>query len=297
MFPTRHHMEGATMPNAGLRAEVPPISTEPSPNGLLGGCIEVITTTDLHELNGTEVPAYACAPANPWQDCPDPAGGWTNPTAKVVSRADWCSFEPVTAYVKAECSSVGFSYEESRASSMEQLRLGEQRVLEEWFMRRGLSWMAFGNDLTPGTGALHVVSGIGVLETWLAENYGGQGVIHAPVGVASLLGQNHQFDPSEDCLTTWGGNLVVVGGGYSANVGPAQAPAAGAVAPAGEAWLYITPAMRIRRDVPQHAEQAEWQGFNTLINDRTSTAETTFVPEVACCTAAAVRVTLSACCA
>ncbi len=284
------------MPNAGLRAEVGPIVGTPAPTGLLGGCIEVITTSDLHELNGTEVPAYDCGPANPWQDCPDPAGGWTNPTAKVVSRADWASFEPVTSYAEVQCSTVGFSYDESRASALAQLELGEQSVLEEWFMRRGLSWMAFGHDLTPGTGALHIVSGIGVLEAWLAENYGGRGVIHVPIGATSLLGKNHQFRDSVDCLTTWAGNTVVAGGGYSVNVGPAQAPAAGAVAPAGEAWIYVTPKMRIRRDTPVIPQSAEWMGFNTSVNDRSALAETTFVPEVACAKAAAVRVTLSPCC-
>ena len=285
------------MPNAGLRAEVGPIFGEPSPHGLLGPCMDVVTTTDVHELNGTEVPAYACAPANPWQDCPVDGGGWTNPAAKVISRAEWCSFEPVTAYAKVECSVVGFPFEESLAASLEQLRLGEQNVVEEWFMRRGLSWLAFGNDLTPGSGALHIVSGIGVLESWLAENYGGAGVIHVPVGAASLMGKHHQFEDGNDCRTTWAGNRVVLGGGYTANVGPVAAPGSGAVAPAGEMWIYATPPVRIRREERHNVIEQEWQGVNTLVNDRTALAEATFVPEVACCTAAAVRVTLSPCCA
>jgi hypothetical protein len=285
------------MPNAGLRAQVAPIASTPSPHGLLGGCVEIVNANDIHQLNGTDLPAYACAPANPWQDCPDPADGWTNPAAKVVSRAEWCTFEPVTAYAKVECSVVGFPFDEAQASAREQVRLGEQAVLEEWFMRRGLSWLAFGNDLTPGSGALHLVSGIGVLESWLATEYGGQGLIHVPVGAASLMGKHHQFDPAYDCLTTWGGNKVILGGGYTANVGPALRPAAGVVAPAGEMWLYATPAMRIRRDAIIDVIDQEWQGVNTSLNDRTALAESTFVPEVDCCKAAAVRVTLSPCCA
>lgn len=284
------------MPNAGLRAEVGPITGNPSPHGLLGGCVEVVTTNNVHELNGTEVPAYACGPAHPWQDCPDPADGWTNPATKVLDRAGWCSFEPVTPYVKLDCSVVGFPFEEAQAAALDQLRLGEQFTVEEWFMRRGLSWLANGNDLTPGAGAVHIVSGIGLLETWLSANYGGQGVIHVPVGVASLLGKHHQFDENFECLTTWAGNTVVVGGGYTANVGPALRPAAGTVAPAGEAWIYVTPPVRIRREDRHNVIDQEWQGVNTLVNDRTAVAEATFVPEVACCKAAAVRVTLSPCC-
>ena len=287
------------MPNAGLRVEVGPIAGTPSPHGLLGGCVEVVTANDVHELNGTEVPAYACGPAHPWQDCPIPGNGWTNPAAKLVDRADWCSFEPVTAYSKLECSAIGFPFDEAQNAALDHLRLGEQYVVEEWFMRRGLSWMAGAvpaNDLTPLGGAVHLVSGIGLLETWLAANYGGAGVIHVPIGVASLMGKHHQFDEGLDCLTTWGGNTVVPGGGYSVNVGPAVAPAAGVEAPAGEAWIYITPPVRIRREDRHNVIDQEWQGVNTSLNDRTALAEATFVPEVACCSAAAVRITLSPCC-
>jgi hypothetical protein len=64
------------------------------------------------------------------------------------------------------------------------------------------------------------------------------------------------------------------------------------VAPSGEAWLYITPPVRVRRDSPGLAVREERYAVNTSTNDRYALAETTFVPETACCTAAAVRVTL-----
>lgn len=286
------------MPSVGLRALVPPILGEPSPHGLLGGCIDVVRTTNMHELNGTDMISNSCAGANPWQDCADPAGGWTNPASKIFNRPNICTFEPVTAYAGVECSTIGISYDEARARALEELRLGEQRVLEDWFMRRGLSWMAATNDLTPGTGALHIVNGIGVLETWLATNYGGQGVIHAPIGTASLLAMHTQIDlvTEETCPVTLAGNSVILGAGYTANVGPIASPGAGVPAPAGEAWLYITPPMRIRRDEPNLVIANEGLSVNTSVNDRRELAETTFVPEVACCMAAAVRVTLSACC-
>lgn len=286
------------MPNAGMRALVPPIQGEPSPHGLLGGCVEVVTTTNVHELNGTDMRSTACNTAHPWQDCPDPAGGWTNPVSKPFDRVGFCTFEPVTALAGAECSTFGITQAEAEAIALEQLRLGEQFVLEEWFMRRGLSWMAATHDLTPGAGAVHIVNGIGLLETWLATNYGGQGVIHAPVGTASLLSMHTQIDlvTEETCPTTLAGNSVILGNGYSVNVGPVAQPGAGTPAPAGEAWLYITPPMRIRRDARFLSQSGEVQSVNTTVNDRRTMAETTFIPEVACCKAAAVRVSLSACC-
>jgi len=284
------------MPNAGLRKSVPSISGEPSPYGLLGCAIEVVGAGDVHELNGTDTAPQGCGPATLWQDCPEAGNGWTNPVTKPFDRMDSCTFEPFTATKGLVCSMIGTDQDEMDAAALEALRLGEQFAVEEWFMRRGLSWMANGNDLTPGAGALHVVSGIGALETWLAENYGGTGTIHVPVGVASLLGKNHQLDPHRNCPTTWAGNTVVYGGGYSVNVGPVAQPGAGAEAPAGEAWIYITPPVRIRRSPRELAGGSVPVSPDVTVNDIYAEAEATFVAEVACCTAAAVRVTLSACC-
>lgn len=290
------------MPNAGLRALVPPITGEPSPHGLLGGCIPVAIAADGHSLNGTDMLSEACAGAHPWQNCPTDTAGefpWTNPVEKIFDRVGYCSFEPFTAYAGAECSTFGISYAEAGDRAMRQLELGEQFVLENWFMTRWLANATHTVDLTPGAGAVHIVNGIGILESWLGTNYGGQGVLHVPIGTASLLAMHHQVRDGitdETCPETLAGNSVILGAGYGANVGPATPPAVPAVAPVGEAWLYITPPMRIRRDTPTLVMNREWQGIDTNVNDRRSLAETTFVPEVACCKAAAVRVSLSACC-
>lgn len=286
------------MPNAGMRSLVPPIVGEPSPHGLLGGCIDVVTATDSHHLNGTDMMTTSCAAAHPWQDCPDPAGGWTNPDEKLFDRVETCSFEPVTAYAGVECSTIGISFEEARERAMQQLILGEQWVLENWFMTRWLADATHTVDLTPGAGAVHIVNGVGILENWLAIEYGGQGLIHAPIGTAALMSMHHVVPHAseETCPNTLAGNGLILGAGYSANVGPAVPPAIPAPAPAGEAWLYITPPMRIRRDSRTVFQTSNWQSIDTTVNDRKVLAETTFVPEVACCMAAAVRVSLSACC-
>ena len=289
------------MPTVGMRAAVPSITGSPSPHGLLGGCIEVVQADDVHQLNGTDMLSSSCAQVHPWQDCPTPAADefpWTNPAQKVFDRVGYCTFEPFTAYAGVECATVGISYDEARARAYESLRLGEQRALEEWFMTRWLANASHTIDLTPAAGAVHIVNGIGILESWLATEYGGAGVLHAPIGTSSLLSMHRvsDFASDESCLETLAGNGIVLGAGYAANVGPSAPPTLPVAAAAGEAWLYITPPMRIRRDTPQLALTAEWQGVDTRINDRRELAESTFVPEVACCKAAAVRVSLSACC-
>jgi hypothetical protein len=277
------------MPN-GFRASVPPIVGRPSPFGLLGGCTEVITTTDLHELNGTDVLPSACGPADLWTECPNPT--FPNPSAKVFDPTTTCSFDPVTVYAGVRCGTFGMTYAEGQALAAQRLELGEQAALEESFMRRWLCSNA--TDLTPAAGALSIAQGVGALEGWLARTYGGLGVLHVPAGAAALLSSKTIVDfvtSGEGTPRTLMGNCIVLGAGYMANLVPGTCTAA----PAGEAVLYATPPVRVRRDTPQLTFRNEAQSIDTRVNTRYALAESTFVVEVACCEAAAVRVTLADC--
>ncbi|QBZ73501.1 hypothetical protein SEA_MISCHIEF19_16 [Streptomyces phage Mischief19] len=280
------------MPATGLRMTVPPIAGEPSPHGILGGCIEVVSDSDPHAFNGTQFLSLSCADANPWYDCPPDGSGLTNPVdGKVFDRPRSCGFDAVTAYAGVQCSTFGLTYDEARSRAMTQLAMGEQRVVEQHLLKNFLA-KATTVDLTPVAGPLHIAQGLGVLEMWLGQNYGGQGVVHAPIGTAALLSMHSlvDFATEQSCPTTLAGNSIVLGAGYSDNLGPD-----GTAAAAGSAWLYITPPMRVRRTEPFLVQNAEWQTVNTRNNDRVALAESTFVPEVSCCMAAGVRVSLAAC--
>jgi hypothetical protein len=206
---------------------VAPISGDPSPYGLLGGCTDVVTATDPHELNGTDTLSLSCADSNLWQDCPAPE--FPNPATKVFDRPRTCTYEPITVYAGVTCSTFGLSYEEGQQRALEQLRLGEQRALEEFFMTRVLCGYATGNDLTPAAGALSVPAGIGALEGWLATNYGGQGVLHVPAGAAALLGHHRVLDfDGRRALRTLAGNCVT----RRTSDRPIRAPAARSRRPA-----------------------------------------------------------------
>lgn len=272
------------MPHPGLRKYVDPIRGVPSPYGLLGSCVEVVDVTDFHELNGTEFLSLSCADASTWVDCPQPPA--SNPAAKTFTRPGVCDFDPVTAYAGITCSTAGLSFEEAQQRALDQLRMGEQRALEEHFITE-LCAMAAGNDLTPAAGALSVAQAVAVLENYLATSYGGQGVIHAPAGAAAFMSRDRLVERDRDggCPTTLMGNGVVFGSGYSVNVGGAGCTAADA----GEAWLYVTPPVRVRRDERRLVMNAEPQTVDISRNDRYALAETTFVAEVACCEAAMVR--------
>lgn len=285
------------MPAPGMRKYVEPIYGKPNEYGLLGGCTEIVTVTDPHELNGTEFTAVSCGTVGQWQDCPDESSTFTNPASKGFDRPDTCEFNPITLTAGVECSTFGLSFEEAQARALEQLGMGEQRAVEDFFMRHWLGYNAV--DLTPVAGALHIASGIGALESWLATNYGGEGVIHVPAGVAAIMSSASLVDLTRgtESPTTLMGNCVVLGAGYAANVGPNPTPGGDPVqAPAGEAWVFITPPVRVRRDQPSLTTTTEQQQVDSRTNTRRALAETTMVVEVACCIAAAVRVNVSVCC-
>lgn len=268
------------MPSAGLRRRVPAIPGTPLPHGILSGCTEVIDVTDPHELLGTDWQDGSCADAHPWTWCEEDAP--TGP--KEFARPRTCTAAPVTIYAGTQCNPVGRSYDEAVQHSLEALRMGEQRALEEWVMSEVFCPLAA--DLTPAAGALNIAQGVAVLEGWLGENYGGLGVLHVPAGAAALLGCCNLVHLDGGSARTLLGNCVIMGSGYGINVGPPDC----LPAEAGEAWLYVTGPIRVRREGAFTVPDEDSQSVRITTNDRFVLAERTFVVELACCQAAAVRI-------
>ncbi|MFJ5037949.1 cupin [Streptomyces parvulus] len=274
------------MPPASYRRYVEAVPGSPLPHGLLGGCADIVDVTDPHELLGTEWRPLSCSEAHDTTWCP-PEGEPEVPP-KTFDRPGVCSAAPVTIYAGSECSTMGWTYEEAQRHARETLRMGEQRALEEWFLNEVLCPTA--EDLTPDAGAISIAQGVAALETWLGTEYGGAGVLHMPVGVGALLGCCNVVHLDGGAPRTLVGNCVVLGAGYAVNVGPPDCT----VADPGEAWLYATSPIRIRREAADVVPDTDAASVATRTNDRRVLAERTFVVEVACCRAAAVRVTLCA---
>ena len=134
--------------------------------------------------------------------------------------------------------------------------------------------------MAPAAGAVHITSGVGLLETWLGTTYGGEGVIHAPLGTAALMTRFSvtRIPREDECIRTLAGDSVVLGAGYSANQGPVADVNDPEPAPEGEAWLYITPPMRIRRDDRVIVQARQVQAVDTAVNDIRVLAETVTPP-------------------
>src|SRR5690606_23640735 len=137
---------------------------------------------DPHELNGVDWPEVGCGPSHDTTWCP-PEG---EPGEKQFNRFGWDTAPPVAIYHGVECSTVGFSEADAEQAAREGLRLGEQRALEEWVQANVLATAA--TDVTPVGGPVNLSQSIALLEGELASVYGGVGVIHAPAGIAAMLG-------------------------------------------------------------------------------------------------------------
>lgn len=270
------------MPSDGLKRFVEAVPGDPLPHGLLGGCVPLVDATDPHTLLGTEHLELSCTDVHDTTWCPPEGPAFPN---KTFERPGVCDADPVTVYAGIICSTMGWTYEDSRRHAEQTLRLGASRALEEWFMREVLCTLA--SDETPAAGALSVTQALSLLESRMAIAFGGRGVIHAPVAAAAYFSKGHLATVGEDgCLRTLAGNLVVLGAGYDAvNVGPPDCT----VAPEGEFWIYATPNMRIWRGPEDVLPEDEAAGVRLQTNERLGLAERTYVPELACCMAWAVR--------
>lgn len=276
------------MPPAGMQRRVEAIQGRPLPYGILGGCTTVIDVDDPHELLGVEWMALGCCPVRDTDWCPpeespgDESPGLA-PGVKEFCRPEHEEAAPVTVYAGIECSTFGLSYEEAVTHVRAALELGEQQAVESAFWRYQLAPRAV--DLTPPEGAVPLAQGVAVLEGCLAESYGGVGALHVPAGAAALLGCCNITYRDGGSLSTLAGNCVIIGSGYSAaNSGPDGAPA-----PPGEAWLYISGPVVVRRGPIDIIPDRPGASIDRRVNDRRVLAERTYVPATTC-TVCAIRV-------
>jgi hypothetical protein len=274
-----------------MRKRVEPIPGVPLPHGILNGCTTVVDVEDVHELLGVEWMALGCCPVRQWED-PCLAEGGESPgeespgerPEKVFCRPEFEHAVPITLYAGAECSTLGWTYEEAVQHARATMDLGEQHGLEAAFWRTRLTTDVV--DLTPPEGPVSVAQGVAALEGCLAESYGGVGVLHVPAGAAALLGCCNLLreDPATGTLRTLAGNCAIIGAGYSAmNTGPGGIPAE-----PGTAWLYITGPVHIRRG-PLDVLPDRSASVNIRTNDRRILLERTYVVGTTC-TVCAIQV-------
>lgn len=184
------------------------------------GCIE--TGTRLGGLCGpTEDEKYAAAQSPVWQDGLG-FGAYGMVVCKLVDPAE------LQAGVE-------------RAYTFAESRIVEAAIMEGLFTEQTASGAQGGwdapVDITPTIGtAVDPSLGLGLLESHMAANYAGQGIVHMPRVIATLLSHRSLLELNGTQLETTLGTPVAAGGGYDLpNTGPD-----GDEAPDGEKWIYGT---------------------------------------------------------
>lgn len=285
---------------AGPRLIVNPPAFTPSPYGLLS-VAQQITADGPHWQNGITWQTRCLVPMgrSTYDECivvTGSGGSPPEPNAKTdVVDLTYRGATPFTAYAKFDCSLAGMD---------DALKIANDALAqsESWQVERAF-WtglvdgrvVAFphlaatagvldaqGVELQDPTSivvtgaAVDVATGLGLLETALADCYNGVGVIHVPVKLLPTLQAWGLVVAQSGKLRTLNGNLVAVGGGY-----PGSSPSG--VSPAtGEAWMYATGAVFMYRgDVKVPSDKVS--SINRTTNTREMIAERTYVLGWDCC--------------
>jgi hypothetical protein len=188
--------------------EAPPVV--PLPYGIFS-VAEPRLTTDEHWKLGVQWQSQACSETNVT------TGPCIVPQRDPLVEDDYCSvskYEPFTVYAYNNDDIIGHTLEEHLANTVQRLVATEQRSVEEQLWASLVAGASSLTDLTaysPG-----VV--LGYLEQQLAENYGGQGVIHMSRLAATYLWEYLAVQGGR--LVTKLGTPVVAGAGYDPLVSP-----------------------------------------------------------------------------
>ena len=191
-----------------LRVEAPAMS--PNPYGLFS---VVTPRLDGRFLSGIQWESIACG-ANVGvtvDPCVDPD---TPPLPVPEPVCDWVAYEPFHVFAQANRTPV-----EGDAIRMATNRLtsGEQVGVEQ------VIWTMIEAEAAAPTAIGGPLSTLAYIEARLAELYGGQGVLHMGMILATLLSDHLRISGGQ--MTTMLGTPVVVGAGYEPPGPPPAAPA------------------------------------------------------------------------
>ena len=152
------------------------------------------------------------------------------------------------------------------------LAAGESQAVEK-FLWSGVEspFMDATSTATPsGSAGVSVLAGVGALERWLWDNYGGTGVLHVAREAVPYLVKSEQVDERNGRLVTPLG--TVVSAGSYPNTGPT-----GTAAAAGSSWVVATGAVEARRSEVRTPGANGSAYFDPKTNDVFGLASRTYV--------------------
>lgn len=258
---------------------------------------------EIHWENGVKWETAPCSPiAQLWEPMCVDDGPDTQADKYDDARAFGITpeLDPFVVYSSFDCTTIGgVPASEARARARALLESGEEYAVARTLMTGEIGNEPFlahhdTTNLTPAD-ALNPVGAVSILESFLAENYDGRGVIHAAPAVLPYLCNANLVEKKGDCWFTCTGHKVIVAPGYSANIGPAaDENTPGVAADPGESWMYATGEVYGKRSEIA-VEPPEEGVVDIKLNNTQAVAERVYVVGWECFPAAA-RIKLTCCC-
>lgn len=199
---------------------------------------------------------------------------------------------PFIVFSNLLCGTVGLTDARLRLFMYEQLKAGEQAVVENVFSRglvaQAPSLLTSPTDLTPTPGtAVDLVRAVSLLESWLYARYGLPGVLHVPAALQAYFSLHHQVEKDAGGVYRTRLGTAVSFGNYAGLTTAGAAPAAG------QTFIYITGQVAIWRTRDEDLEVTTVaQALNRATNTVTAVMEREFVIAYDCYNAA-VQSTIS----
>lgn len=273
-----------------LSTIAPPATVDPpARESLPFGLFSVLSFRDGDRWeSGVQFESGTCEPVDligPVQCDPEQTQGI--PKNLVSNAGEVGQALPFTVNGHYSCSIASTSAEEMNRLAREHLTSKEEAGAE-----RALWTGAVGNTpslanpdavVLGGGSAASLTEGIGLLEQFVAENYGSIGVIHVTRATALALVSKSLAIVRDNRLFTALGTPIVAGSGYPGTGPDGAAPASGA-------WAYASPALLgYRSEIFSATENG--LAYDTLNNDATALAERTYLLGFDPCGVAAVQIT------
>lgn len=241
------------------------------------------------EVGGVEFEGIPCDPVQGigFPNC-DPEGATVGLPKNLVQNGsilgDASAF---TVYGHYNCTIGSDTPSEAQDKATAHLLTYEERRVEQAFWTGDL-----GNDpslehadtVTLGGGDVSAEIGVGLLEAFIATNYGSLGVLHVSRSLATVLLRRDVLTTSGSRLTTALGTPAVAGAGY-----PGSGPTGQAVAGHKE-WAYVTPALFGYRSEPFTSSATPGDLYDLRRNDAYAIAERNYLLGFDPCGVAAVLI-------
>jgi hypothetical protein len=276
-------------PEVGM-ASIPrmKVASPPAPIAHRFGLLTAATLledVEPHALVGVEYQAVCSTEVDSYPlpcEPPRPA----SPTPKVPKRTfGVVSASPFGVYAADTCL-LGRDEYVARSQLRQRFLAGEETAVEKLVFDGSLGNfpnLQRATDIAPNS-VNELRGAIGLLELWLSNNYGGIGLIHAPMTVANILQHLNEISVSGPRAGTILGSAWVFGAGYP---GTPPVNAEGTPLPDdGSLWLYATPPITVRRS--NLVEPGGWHAgtFDVATNQGLLLDERVYVVDWPCGTAA-----------